>query len=463
MLSLKVKEIVEAVEGKVLQGDPEQEFSNLTIDSRRVKPGDIFLAIIGENHDGHNFIPEAVDNGAKAIITSRTIKPYSGTAIILVRDTTKALQDLAHYVRKFLSNLHVVGITGSAGKTTTKDMLASILEKNKKIIKSPGNYNNDYGLPLTLLELDGDEEVAILEMAMRHKGDIARLAEIAEPNSGIITNIGAAHLENLKTVKNVAMAKEELLEGLTRDGFAALNYDDEYIRDMIPRFPNLEINLISLENENVDFYADSIEVIEEGEETKFTIHHDESSYVVIMDRVGKHNIYNALSAVAVAKELGISWADIQLGLQDIQVTGLRQEIRKIDGIKIINDTYNANPLSMKAGIDSLNAMDSKRRIAVLGAMLELGPVEDAAHKEIGKYLYRQNIDVLVAVGEIGETIAQGAARAGMPKKNIYIYQNNEDAASFLSKVMTSGDTILVKGSRALGMEEIVDLLLEFGG
>ncbi|MGM0420717.1 MAG: UDP-N-acetylmuramoyl-tripeptide--D-alanyl-D-alanine ligase [Bacillota bacterium] len=463
MISLKVKEMVKAVDGKILQGDPEQKFSNLTIDSRRVKPGDIFLAIIGENHDGHNFISEAVDNGAKVIITSRTIKPYSGTAIILVRDTTKALQDLAHYIRNSLTNIHVVGITGSAGKTTTKDMLASILEKNKKIIKSPGNYNNDYGLPLTLLELDGDEEVAILEMAMRHKGDIARLAEIAEPDIGIITNIGAAHLENLKTVENVAMAKEELLEGLTSEGFAALNYDDEYIRDMISKFPELEIDLISLENENVDFYVDSIDVVKEGEETKFTIYHEESSYEVIMNRVGRHNIYNALSAVAVAKKLGISWDDIKLGLQDIQVTGLRQEIRKMDGIKIINDTYNANPLSMKAGIDSLKAMDSNRRIAVLGAMLELGPIEDAAHKEIGKYLHRQNIDVLVAVGEIGETIAQGAAMAGMPEQNIYIYQNNEDAASFLNKVMTSGDTILVKGSRALGMEEIVDLLLEYGG
>lgn len=463
MLSLKVKEIVEAVEGKILQGDPEQVFSNLTIDSRRVKPGDIFLAIIGENHDGHNFIPEAIDNGAKVIITSRTIKPYSGVAIILVRNTTKALQDLAHYIRNTLSNLLVVGITGSAGKTTTKDILASIIEQNKKVIKSPGNYNNDYGLPLTLLELDGDEEVAILEMAMRHKGDIARLTEIAEPDIGIITNIGAAHLENLKTVENVARAKEELLEGLTKEGFAALNYDDEYIRDMIPRFPDLEIDLISLEDENVDFYADSIEVIKEGEETKFTIHHGDFSCEVKMNRVGKHNIYNALSAVAVAKKLRISWNNVRLGLQKIKVTGLRQEIRKIDGIKIINDTYNANPLSMKAGIDSLKDMDSNRRIAVLGAMLELGPVEDAAHKEIGKYLHRQDIDVLVAVGKIGETIAEGAVQAGMPEQNIYIYQNNEDAASFLNKVMTSGDTILVKGSRALGMEEIVDLLLEYGG
>jgi len=463
MLSLKLKEIVEAVDGKILQGNPDQVVNNMTIDSRRVKPGDLFFAIIGENNDGHNFIPEAVDNGARVVITSRSIKPYSGLAIILVRDTTQALQDLASFVRKKIDNLQVIGITGSAGKTTTKDIIASILSEEKKVLKSKGNYNNEYGLPLSLLELDGNEDIAILEMAMRNKGDISRLAEIARPDIGVITNIGPAHLENLKTIENVASAKAELLAGLNSDGIAILNYDDEYIREMVNSYDDLEKITVSLKNKDVDYYADQIEYIKNGEESRFRVHEGDNNYILEMDRAGEHNIYNALAAIAVARTMGISWDSIKNGIKDIEVTELRQEIRKIDGIRIINDSYNANPLSMKAGIDSLLNIEGKRKIAVLGDMLELGRIENAAHKEIGKYLYKNGVDVLIGVGNMGETIAEGAVEAGMAEQNIYIYDNNEDAAFFINKIMRSGDAILVKGSRALEMEEIVDLLLEYGG
>ncbi|MBF8437641.1 UDP-N-acetylmuramoyl-tripeptide--D-alanyl-D-alanine ligase [Halanaerobiaceae bacterium Z-7014] len=463
MLSLKLKEIVEAVDGKILQGNPDQIVNNMTIDSRRVKPGDLFFAIIGENNDGHNFIPEAVDNGARVVITSRSIKPYSGLAIILVRDTTQALQDLASFVRKKIENLKVIGITGSAGKTTTKDIIASILGEEKRVLKSKGNYNNEYGLPLSLLELDGNEDIAILEMAMRNRGDISRLAEIASPDVGVITNIGPAHLENLKTIENIASAKAELLAGLNSDGIAVLNYDDEYIREMVNSYGDLEKITVSLKNKDVDYYADQIEYIKNGEESRFRVHEGDNNYILEMDRAGEHNIYNALAAIAVARAMGISWDSIKNGIKDIEVTELRQEIRKIDGIRIINDSYNANPLSMKAGIDSLLNIEGKRKIAVLGAMLELGRIENAAHKEIGKYLYKNGIDVLIGVGSMGEIIAEGAVEAGMAEQNIYVYDNNEDAASFINKIMRSGDAILVKGSRALEMEEIVDLLLEYGG
>lgn len=463
MLSLKLKEIVEAVDGKILQGNPEHVVNNLTIDSRRVKPGDLFFAIIGENNDGHNFIPEAIDNGAKVVITSRSIKPYSGIAIVLVRDTTTSLQDLAAVVREKITDLKVVGITGSAGKTTTKDIMASIISQERKVLKSKGNFNNEYGLPLSILDLEGNEDVAILEMAMRHKGDISRLAEIAKPGIGVITNIGPAHLENLKTIENIANAKSELLTGIGRNGIAVLNYDDEYIREMVNDFKNLNKITISLKDENVDYYADQIEFIQNGEGSRFRVHEEDNVYTLEMDRAGEHNIYNALAAIAVARLLNLSWDSIKNGLKDIEVTELRQEIRKIDGIKIINDSYNANPLSMKAGIDSLINIESNRKIAVLGAMLELGRIENAAHREIGKYLYKNSIDVLVGVGSMGEIIAEGALEAGMAEQNIYVYKNNEDAASFLNKIMKSGDAILVKGSRALEMEEIVDLLMEYGG
>lgn len=463
MLSLKLKEIVEAVDGKIIQGNPDHIVNNMTIDSRRAKPGDLFFAIIGENNDGHNFIPEAIDNGAKVIITSRSIKPYSGVAIILVRDTTIALQDLASYIRDKVVGLKIVGITGSAGKTTTKDIIASIVSEEKKVLKSQGNFNNEYGLPLSLLDLEGNEDVAILEMAMRHKGDISRLAEIAKPEIGVITNIGPAHLENLKTIENVARAKEELLTGLKPAGKAVLNYDDEYIREMVNKFKELNKVTISLKDSNADYYADQIEYIKNGEESRFQVHEEGKSYILEMDRSGEHNIYNALAAIAVARILNINWDSIKNGLKDIEVTELRQEIRKMDGIKIINDSYNANPLSMKAGIDSLINIDGERKIAVLGAMLELGRIENAAHREIGKYLYKNGVDVLIGVGSMGEIIAEGASEAGMAEQNIYVYKCNEDAASFINKIMKSGDAILVKGSRALEMEEIVDLLMEYGG
>ena len=422
MLSLTLKEIKEAVGGKIAQGNPSREFNNITIDSRRVKPGDVFVAIIGDNNDGHEFIPEAVEKGAKLIITERSIKPYSGVAIVRVRNTTRALQKLANYNRNKVEDLEVIGVTGSAGKTTTKDMIFSTLSTEMRVLKSAQNRNNEYGLPLSLLELEGDEKVAVLEMATRNKGDIDLLTDIAEPQVGILTNIGAAHLENFKTVDNVAEAKKELLEGLIEPGVAILNIDDENLRSMSEEMTDLNIITVSLEDEKADYLAYDIEVSSDGTSSIFKIREAESGAVktIELNRSGEHNIYNALNAVATARYLGMGWKEIIKGLQNVEVTELRQEIRKFAGSKIINDTYNANPLSMRAALEFLTELESSRRIAVLGAMLELGGFERKAHLELGRYIADLNVDILVTVGQTASTIAEGAREAGMPRQKVYV-------------------------------------------
>ena len=478
MLDLQLQEITEAVQGKILQGNPRQTYNTVTIDSRRVKPGDIFIAIVGENNDGHDYIPEAVERGAKAVITSRRIEPYSRVAIILVRDTTAALQDLALYNRQQLKDLKVIGVTGSAGKTTTKDMIYSLIRQERKVLRTRENYNNEYGLPLCLLDLEGDEDVAVLEMATRHIGDIRLLARIALPQIGVITNIGPAHVENLGSIKNVARAKQELLEELRGERLAILNFDNREVRNVIENFSrekgqiaptrSRDLNIItySLEEEQegrVDYFAGDIDFFQEEEKASFSLKAEGTSLPLKINRTGIHDISNALAAIAAARAVGVSWGSIAEGLKNIQITDLRQEIRKLNGIKIINDTYNANPLSMKAGIDSLVNMASGRKIAVLGAMLELGPIEQAAHREIGKYLVDKGLDLLIVLGKTAEEIAEGALEAGMPRQFIYAYQKKDDITGLLRKIMHSGDTILIKGSRSLEMEEIVDVLLEQGG
>ncbi len=465
MLSLSLREIAGAVEGKIVQGNPEKKFNNVTIDSRRVKPGDIFVAIIGDNNDGHEFIPEAVENGARMIISARSIKAYSNVAILQVKDTTGALQKLAGYNRRQIEDLKVIGVTGSAGKTTTKDMIFSVVNTCCRALKSPENYNNEYGLPLTLLELEGDEEVAVLEMAARYKGDIKLLAEIARPQFGVLTNIGAAHLENFGSIENVAETKKELVEGLIGPSVAVLNLDDEHIREVCREFTDIQAVTVSMQDEEADYFAFDLNFLSGGKWSQFKLREKSSGKTVEIEvnRSGEHNIYNALFAAAVARSLNIDWDDIIEGLSNVEVTELRQEIRKINGTRIINDTYNANPLSMRAALEFLTQIEGDRKIAVLGAMLELGGFERVAHQELGRYITELDIDLLITVGKKAKTIADGALEAGMSRQRVYVFSEKDGAAALLRKIKKNGDAILVKGSRSIEMEEIVDLLLEQGG
>ncbi|MGM0436878.1 MAG: UDP-N-acetylmuramoyl-tripeptide--D-alanyl-D-alanine ligase [Bacillota bacterium] len=458
MEELSIKKIREAVGGKIVQGNPEAKVKNVCIDSRILKEEDLFIAIIGERFDGHSFIEEAVNKGAKAVIVDRSIKPYPNLSIIRVKDTTEALQDLAHFNRMRYKDLKVVGVTGSVGKTTTKDMLAWVLKQKYKVLKSEGNYNNHYGLPLSLLSLEGDEDIAVLEMAMSNIGEIKKLAEIAKPEIGVVTNVGQAHLENLDNVANVAEAKKELIEGLPEKGLAVLNYDNDYVRKMDSAFTGKKIIYYGLQD-SADIYASNIKHNYENKNIEFELFFKDEKKDIVINKPGEHNIYNALAAISIAREFDVDWDLIKESFKNLDFSSLRLDIREKDDFTVINDSYNANPLSMKAAIDVLKDISKKRSIAVLGDMLELGPKKEEAHYEVGKYLAKKNIDILITVGDLGEIIAN-AAEDYMENENIYRVENNKNAYEILNELKEKEDCILVKGSRKMKMEEIVDWILK---
>jgi len=458
MEELSIKKIREAVEGKIVQGNPEAKIKNVCIDSRILKEEDLFIAIIGERFDGHSFIEEAVNKGAKAVIVDRSIKPYPNLSIIRVKDTTKALQDLAHFNRMRYKNLKVIGVTGSVGKTTTKDMLAWVLKQKYKVLKSEGNYNNQYGLPLSLLSLKGDEDIAVLEMAMSNIGEIKELAEIAKPEIGVVTNVGQAHLKNLDNVANVAEAKKELIEGLPEKGLAVLNYDNYHVRKMDSAFKGKKIIYYGLKSK-ADIYASNIQHDNQNKNLKFDLFYNGEQKSIVINKPGEHNIYNALAAISIAREFNVDWELIQESFKNLDFSSLRLDIREKEDFTVINDSYNANPLSMKAAIDVLKDISSKRSIAVLGDMLELGPKKEEAHYKVGKYLTEKNIDILITVGELAEIIANGAEE-NMDEEKIYRVKNNKMAYDILKDMIKSDDCILIKGSRKMKMEEIVDWILD---
>ena len=458
MEKLSIKEIRKAVDGKIVQGNPDEEIDNVCIDSRKLKADDMFFAIIGERFDGHSFLDEAVNKGAKALIVDRSIKAYPKVSIIRVKDTTEALQNLAHYNRMRYDNLKIIGVTGSVGKTTTKDMISWVLKQKYNVLKSQGNFNNHYGLPLSLLSLKGDEDFAVLEMAMSNIGEISRLAEIARPEIGVVTNVGPAHLKNLDNVANVAEAKKELIEGLPENGLAILNYDNEYVRKMNTAFKGKEVIYYGLDS-SADIYANEIFTDEKNKNINFTVNYKNKKMKITLNKPGRHNIYNALAAIALARKLNIEWDIIKESFTNLNFSSLRLDIKEGKDFNVINDTYNANPLSMKAAIDVLMDIHQERTIAVLGDMLELGPQKEEAHFEVGRYLAENGVDILITVGELAEIIANGAEEI-MKKNKIFKVKSNQEAYKLLKELLNKGDCILVKGSRKMKMEEIVDMILD---
>lgn len=455
MKKLTAEFIAKSTAGDLIQGPPAEEILGVSIDSRTIQKGEVFFAIRGERFDGHDFINEAIEKGARALVVDRPVEVTRDIALIKVEDTTKALQDLARAYRLLFRNLKVIAITGSAGKTTTKDIIAALLEKKYRTRKTRGNLNNFFGLPLTLLAFDGEEEVAVLEMGMSQLSEISLLAEIAKPEIAVITNVGKTHLESLLSVENVAKGKGELITSLPAEGVAILNYDNDYVRNMGSLFPGRKI-YYGLKGE-ADLYADNIVTFQNRME--FDIHYENEVERIKLDRTGLHNVYNALAAIAVARLLGITWQEIREGLMNVDYSSLRWDVQVQNGITIINDAYNANPLSMEASISAAKDMKGKRLVLALGAMLELGEEEESAHLQLGEYVSGQGVALLITVGEIARLIAKGAREKGMPEDQIVECENNQVASEILSKYLQEGDVLLVKGSRGLKMEEIVRALL----
>ena len=456
MQKLSLNKIIDFSAAELLQGDINLEIEEIVIDSRDVKNNHLFIAIIGENQDGHQYLKDAVKNGATAIIVDQKINSdfvnNSDIAILKVDDTTKALQDIAHNYKKKFDDLKVIAVTGSAGKTTTKDLIYSVLSQKYKCLKTKGNYNNHIGLPLTLLRLTGKEDFAVVEMGMSALGEIDLLAKIAEPEIGIITNVAAAHLKQLGSLENIAQAKKELIDNLNEDNTAILNYDNDYTRKMAKN-STAEIIYFGFET-GADIQAESYNYNQKKGISTFEIKYKNQKYKFEFNKAGKHNIYNAMIAVLIGIKNRVKISEIQRALKTVEFSSFRMEFIELNnGAQMINDSYNANPLAVKAALDVLEETEGKRKIAVLASMLELGKESDKKHREVGKYAAEKNIDFLITIGGKAAEIAVGA-ETKMSLKKIITLDDNKECIDFLSSKIKAKDLILIKGSRANKLEEI---------
>lgn len=452
MLTLKISEIIEATGGQLVSGNMGTTVTGISTDSRKIVNGCLFIPLIGERFNGHDYINKALAEGAAAVLTQQDENGIHERCFIRVDDTSRALRDLAAFYRKEFT-VPFVGITGSVGKTSTKDMIASVVGSRLNVLKTEGNLNNEIGVPLTIFNLDKTHEAAVLEMGMSGAGEIGRLTAIIKPDIAVITNIGMSHIEKLGSRQNILKAKLEILEALNPGGLVILNGDDALLAGMkdLLKFRTVLYGM----DEGVDYRACNIN--SHGESgTFFDVTIGGREYNIHIPVPGVHNVHNALAAVAVGCELGIPMEYIVNGIAAFSPSKMRMDIIAFNGMKIINDVYNASPNSMEAGINVLSEIGlENRKIAVLGDMLELGEWAEKAHFDIGKYASAAQIDQIIAVGSNARFIAEGALSTGYSKERVKYFQSNTEALDYLQKNLVSGDVILVKGSRGMKMEEII--------
>jgi len=458
MERLTVKEVIRAVRGKLICGSQQGEISGVSIDSRTIKKGEIFFALKGERFDGHDFLQEAIEKGAKAAVVSKKKKFAAKIAIIRVSHTLTALQELAKFYRQKFNPV-VVGITGSNGKTTTKDMLKAFLLSKYRVVATPGNYNNIVGLPLTIFEISPETEFLVLEMGANHAGEIKRLAEISLPQMGVITNIGATHLQFFRCISNVLSAKMELVQLLPPQGKIVLNIDDLHLRS---QFKKIKREIITFGiNPQADVRANNVIVNSPGEKERlsFSVYAGRDRKEFDLYCLGRYNIYNALAAISVAKQFGISLSLMVDVLRKFKFPKLRMEKLRYGEVTIVNDAYNANPTSVKAVLSEfISFFPSRRKIVVLGDMLELGRMSRKFHEEIGKIVATSPIYSLVTIGEDAGFIAQAAGKWGMEKNNIFSFKDKKFASKKLKELLKPKDAVLIKGSRKMGLEEVTEYL-----
>jgi len=449
-----VKDILKPIKGRLLSGKEDDVLTGVSTDTRRLKSGELFVAIKGERFDGHNFVLDAVSKRAGGVlvqdgcITNSNFKTPDIT-FISVRDSIRALGDIAHFHRSRFS-IPIIGITGSNGKTTTKEMTAAILNKKFNTLKNFGTENNQIGVPLTLMRLGLNHKVAVLEMGTNRLGEIGRLSEIAMPTMAVITNIGPSHLEYLKDTDTVLKAKCEVVEYLDKDARIVLNADDKLLKTLKT---DLKVVTFGL-NKGCDFYPDKLNVEPDGINFRLNGEHE-----INLNVVGRHNVYNALAAIAASWNFEVPIDEIRDALKEFRVPNMRMEVKRIGDIKIINDSYNSNPLSMKPAIEALRDITTKgRKILVTGDMLELGNLSGRFHHLVGRQAAESGIDLIVAVGKLAEHVAKGAQEGGMNQKKIKTCNLTKEACCAVPDLVKEGDTILVKGSRAMKMEQIVEEL-----
>ena len=450
-MELSLNEVLEATAGKVLV-EGKKDFNKICIDTRKIEANNIYLAINGERFNGNKFVKDAFHKGASIAIVDEVLFDIEelkdlGT-VIKVENSEKALLDLAGFYRKKLG-LKVVGVTGSCGKTSTKDLIAAFLSDKYKVFKTKGNFNNQIGLPLMILELDSSYDVAVLEMGMSNLGEIDVLANCARPDIAVITNIGLSHIENLKTQDNILKAKSEIFNYFDESNTLIINGEDINLLKIKNKcFEILRIGY----NHEYDVYA--FNIILKEDKTSFTVKAKEDAFNFELTMAGKHNVLNSMLAIAIAMKLNVSFSEMEKGIKNLEATSMRLQVIKKENFTIINDCYNASPDSMKSSIDVLNSYKDGRKIAILGTMNELGDESINAHTDVGYYA-REKVDLLIAIGKYKDCY-----KKGYTLDNIITFENKEDLISNLYKIIKKNDVILLKASRGMKFEEIVSSLEE---
>lgn len=454
MASFTIDELVEATEGELITRGKEELINGVSTDSRSITPNSLFLALQGESLNGHDYISQAITGGASALVVQEEISPPQEVSVIKVPDTLIALGDIARFHRRRFC-LPVVAVTGSNGKTTTKELLSAVLSQRYRIVKTKFNYNNEIGLPLTLLEINESTEVVIVEMGMRGKGQIAYLAGIAYPTVGVITNVGVTHLELLGSKEAIAEAKGELIAALPVDGKAILNGDDPLVRPMHSLFSGASY-FYGLCAQGLDLKA--VEIYSSKTAQEIRVEGRWGRFCFSLPLPGEHNVENALGALTVGLALGIPATELTEAFTTLPEIGKRLQIIETGKVTIIDDTYNASPPSVKAALNVLmNLTTAKRRIAVFGDMLELGKISKEAHQEIGVALGDYGCCALFALGPESKETVSMAKTKGVRARH---YQEKTDLLRDLLAYISTGDAILVKGSRGMKMEEIVSGIMK---
>src|SRR5579863_4467156 len=422
-----------------------------SIDSRSILPGQLFFAVKGERLDGHDFVEQAIEKGAvAAVVGKEASKRYAAsTPLVIVDDTLKALQVLAMAVRR-LWGKPLVGVTGSAGKTTTKEAIAHVLSARHRVLKSEGNFNNHFGLPLMLLKIEPEHDVAVIEMGMSHAGEITALAKIAQPDIGVVTNVAPVHLEFFDSIAGIARAKYELIESLPANGTAVLNADDEYVSQFGRDFKG-KIVFYGLRS-TADVRAENIQS-RGSEGSAFDLVVGSCREKAVLNLVGTHNIYNALAAVALALQRGMTPSEAISALATLVPAEKRGQVVKVGNVTVINDCYNSNPKALEAMVEALAAMPAKRRIVVAGAMLELGPAGEELHRQAGRHIACTKIDLLLGVQGQAEQMVEAARQAGSPA--LYV-ATAEEAGAWLARETRDGDVVLLKASRGVKLEKALE-------
>ncbi|MDR1391798.1 MAG: UDP-N-acetylmuramoyl-tripeptide--D-alanyl-D-alanine ligase [Clostridiales bacterium] len=462
---LKLNQAAKGCGGILKEVNGEKFLRGVSIDSRNINQDFLFFALKGTKCNGQIFAQDAIKNGAVCCVVDHTFNNYNNLPIIVVENTLEALKNLAEFYRS-LFTVFVIGVTGSVGKTSTKDMIALVLSKKYKTLKTEGNYNSCIGLPLTVFNMESNVEAAVFEMGMSNFGELSNLSKISKPDSAVITNIGMSHIENLKTKENILKAKLEIFDNISPDGFAVLNGDNKKLWEIRENI-SIETVYYGISNSECDILASNVNLY--SNHTEFTIKLDGLDYQVKINEPGLHFVYAALAAVSIGIRYDIATENIIQGVLEFVSGHMRQNIITTKDFVLIEDCYNANPDSMNAAINVLVQLSQpnnqnikrKRSVAVLGDMLELGDFATLEHEKLGKKVFECEISFLILVGNYASIIAESAISYGFNKKNIKIFKSSSEAKKHIIDFLNKGDVVLFKGSRGMKIEEIINEVKKF--